>query len=117
MDRRGSPPSAGLAGRARFNTGRLVLGRSRIDGTGLFARCAIEQEDAIAEYTCKLVGDGVCEAREKYYEARGIADYMFRLRPVEVVDATIRGCRTLCINHCCDPSRAARARRRGAALR
>jgi hypothetical protein len=52
----------------------------------------------------ELVGDAVCQARERYYEAHGIADYMFRLGPGEVVDATLRGCRARYINHCCDPN-------------
>lgn len=96
--------SAALAERSRHNTAKLILGRSRIDGTGLFAADDIEQDDVIAEYTGELVDDAVCDAREKYYESKGIADYMFRLGPNEIVDATIRGCRARYINHCCDPN-------------
>ena len=58
----------------------------------------------VGEYTGELVNNAVCEAREKYYETHGIADYMFRVGPDEVVDATIRGCRARYINHCCDPN-------------
>lgn len=42
--------------------------------------------------------------REKYYEKAGIADYMFRLGPNEVVDASVRGCRARYVNHSCDPN-------------
>ena len=100
----GMTSSAALAERSRHNTAKLILGRSRIDGTGLFAADDIEQDDVIAEYTGELVDDAVCDAREKYYESKGIADYMFRLGPNEIVDATIRGCRARYINHCCDPN-------------
>jgi hypothetical protein len=95
---------AQLEARARFNTLRLALGRSRIDGTGLFAGEAVAMDDVLAEYTGDLIGEAVCEARERYYEARGVADYMFRLGPDEIVDATVSGCRARYINHCCDPN-------------
>jgi hypothetical protein len=95
---------ADLQARARHNTSCLLLGRSRIDGTGLFASRDIHMDDVICEYSGELVDDAVCEAREAYYEARGIADYMFRLGPDEIVDATLRGCRARYVNHSCDPN-------------
>lgn len=95
---------AQLEGRAVYNTERLALGRSRIDGTGLFATCDIEADDVIAEYSGEVVGEEVCNAREKYYESKGIADYMFRMGPDEIVDATLKGCRARYVNHSCDPS-------------
>jgi hypothetical protein len=93
-----------LQARARHNMSSLLLGRSRIDGTGLFASRDIHMDDVICEYSGELVDDAVCEAREAYYEARGIADYMFRLGPDEIVDATLRGCRARYVNHSCDPN-------------
>jgi hypothetical protein len=57
-----------------------------------------------AEYTGEIVGDAECEARETYYERHGIADYMFRLGPNEVIDASVRACRARYINHSCDPN-------------
>jgi hypothetical protein len=90
--------------RARFNTAKLMLGRSRIDGLGLFVTSDIEMDDVIAEYTGDIIDDLTCDAREVYYETNGIADYMFRMGPDEIADATINGCRARYINHCCDPN-------------
>ncbi|RYY35675.1 SET domain-containing protein-lysine N-methyltransferase [archaeon] len=104
------PPSwiwssvADCEARARYNTRRLMLGRSRIDGTGLYVTQDIEMDDVIAEYTGEIINDEVCEARERYYEAHKVADYMFRVGPNEIVDATTRGCRARYINHSCDPN-------------
>jgi uncharacterized membrane protein YgcG len=100
----GAPALRALVARARWQAAKLVLGRSRIDGTGLFATCVIEAEDVVAEYAGEVVGDAVCDARESYYRRLGIADYMFRLGPDEVVDATLRGCRARDVNHSCDPN-------------
>jgi flagellar biosynthesis GTPase FlhF len=93
-----------LEARARYNTSRLILGRSRIDGTGLFASIDIEADDVIAEYSGEVVGETVCSLREKYYEGKGIADYMFRVGPDEIIDATLKGCRARYVNHSCDPN-------------
>jgi len=93
-----------LEARARYNAATLMLGRSRIDGTGLFVTADVEMDDVIAEYTGELVDNEVCDLREAYYEAHGMADYMFRLGVNEVADATIRGCRARYINHSCDPN-------------
>ena len=94
-----------LNARARASlAARLALGRSRIDGTGLFAREAIEADDVVIEYTGEVVGERECGAREKLYERLGIADYMFRTGADEVVDATLRGSRARYCNHSCDPN-------------
>lgn len=93
-----------LTRRARHNASKLMLGRSRIDGTGLYVTDDIEMDDVIAEYTGEVIDDRVCQAREEYYESHGIADYMFRLGPDEIVDATINGCRARYMNHSCDPN-------------
>jgi hypothetical protein len=93
-----------LVRRAHWQAAHLTLGRSRIDGMGLFATIPIEPEDVLIEYTGEVVGDAVCDAREAYYRRLGIADYMFRMGTDEVVDATLRGSRARYINHSCDPN-------------
>jgi len=56
-----------LLRRAHRQASFLYLGRSRIDGTGLFTSIPIEAEDVVAEYTGEIVGDAVCDQREIYY--------------------------------------------------
>ena len=58
---------ATLLKRAHWQASHLILGRSRIDGTGLFATMTIEAEDVVAEYTGEIVGDAVGDQREAYY--------------------------------------------------
>ena len=59
--------AAALAARCLWQASHLTLGRSRIDGTGVFSSVDIEVEDVIAEYTGEIIGDAVCDAREDYY--------------------------------------------------
>ena len=39
-----------------------------------------------------------------FFRRLGIADYMFRAGPDEIIDATLRGSRARYINHSCDPN-------------
>lgn len=64
---RGQGGLASLLKRAHWQASHLILGRSRIDGTGLFATMIIEAEDVVAEYTGEIVGDAVGDQREAYY--------------------------------------------------
>ena len=97
-----------LEARARLSaTTRLALGRSRIDGTGVFALADMRADEVVGEYAGELVSDGECERRERAYERIGLADYMFRVAEAGagcVCDATLLGARTRYINPPCEPS-------------
>lgn len=99
------PSMKSLETRARWSLKtRLALGTSRIDGLGLFAREVIESDDVIIEYTGEVISDSICNIRQKMYESKGLADFMFRTSDNEVIDATVHGCRARYINHSCDPN-------------
>jgi len=93
-----------LSRRARYTTGTLHMGRSSIDGAGLFATSRIPLDDVVGEYVGEVVSGGVCELREGKYDTSGVADYMFRIGQHEVIDASLFGGRARYINHSCDPN-------------
>ena len=94
---------------------RLILGRSGIEGYGIFARHPIYKGEMVVEYTGERVRPVVADKREEEYEAAGLGTYFWRLEdylgsgePPEgrasIVDATIRHNIGHYINHCCDPN-------------
>jgi len=97
-------PVEALARRARWNAARLRCGRSRIDGTGLFATTPIQAEDVLAEYVGEVVSNAEADERQRRYGASGLADFMFRVDRDEVIDATVNGARARYMNHSCEPN-------------
>ena len=93
-----------LSRRARWSVGSLKMGRSSIDGAGLYATRPVPLDDVVAEYVGEIVSGGVCELREGKYGAAGVADYMFRIGQHEAIDASVFGGRARYINHSCDPN-------------
>jgi hypothetical protein len=94
---------------------RLILGRSGIEGYGIFARHPIFKGEMVVEYTGERVRPVVADKREEEYEEMGLGTYFWRLEdylgagePPEgrasIVDATIRHNIGHYINHCCDPN-------------
>jgi len=83
---------------------RTQVGRSGIQGLGLFATENIEASEMCIEYVGEVVGNAVADKREKDYDQRGIGCYMFRLDPRRIVDATFTGNSARFINHSCDPN-------------
>ncbi|XP_064643993.1 histone-lysine N-methyltransferase 2C-like isoform X4 [Lineus longissimus] len=82
----------------------VYLGRSRIQGLGLFAARDLEKHTMVIEYIGELIRNEVAEKREKEYEAQNRGTYMFRLETDFVVDATLTGGHARYVNHCCQPN-------------
>ena len=79
-------------------------GHSRIHGLGLYAQRDIKAGEMLVEYVGELIRPELTDKREKYYDARNMGSYMFRIDDKQVVDATLKGGLARFINHSCDPS-------------
>eukprot|EP01134_Creolimax_fragrantissima_P002688 CFRG2688T1 len=83
---------------------RTRVGRSRIQGQGLFATQPIEAGDMVIEYAGEAIRFHLTDQRERYYNSRKIGCYMFRMNDDIVVDATMKGNAARFINHSCEVS-------------
>ncbi|ESO94290.1 hypothetical protein LOTGIDRAFT_215812 [Lottia gigantea] len=80
------------------------LGRSRIQGLGLFAAKDLEKHTMVIEYIGDLIRNEVANRREKTYEEQNRGIYMFRIDDDNVIDATMSGGPARYINHSCAPN-------------
>ncbi|KAI5620822.1 histone-lysine N-methyltransferase 2A isoform X1 [Silurus asotus] len=78
--------------------------RSAIHGRGLFCKRNIDAGEMVIEYSGNVIRSVLTDKREKYYDAKGIGCYMFRIDDYEVVDATMHGNSARFINHSCEPN-------------
>lgn len=85
---------------------RLVFGKSRIHGFGVFAKLSHKAGDMVIEYTGEMVRPSVADIREHciYNSLVGAGTYMFRINNEHVVDATRAGSIAHLINHSCEPN-------------
>lgn len=90
-----------LKGEASSN---VILGRSRIQGLGLFAARELEPQTMVIEYIGELIRVELSNKREKEYEAQHRGIYMFRLDHDTVIDATMCGGLARYVNHSCQPN-------------
>ncbi|XP_053502373.1 histone-lysine N-methyltransferase 2A isoform X2 [Ictalurus furcatus] len=106
--RRGTSTDVPLAARFRHlkKTSRDSVGvyRSAIHGRGLFCKKNIDAGEMVIEYSGNVIRSVLTDKREKYYDAKGIGCYMFRIDDYEVVDATMHGNSARFINHSCEPN-------------
>jgi SET domain-containing protein len=59
----------------------------------------------IVEYIGEVIRQTVADKREVAYEEEGMGScYLFRLDPIEIVDATRTGGMARYMNHCCEPN-------------
>ncbi|XP_078661528.1 histone-lysine N-methyltransferase 2C-like [Branchiostoma floridae x Branchiostoma belcheri] len=82
----------------------VVLGRSRIQGLGLFAARDIDKHVMVIEYIGVIIRNEVCNKRERIYEDQNRGVYMFRIDSELVIDATLAGGPARYINHSCNPN-------------
>ncbi|XP_028398675.1 LOW QUALITY PROTEIN: histone-lysine N-methyltransferase 2C-like [Dendronephthya gigantea] len=82
----------------------VVLGRSRIQGLGLFANRDLEGNNMVIEYIGSIIRNEVANKRERIYESQNHGVYMFRIDNDSVIDATIAGGPARYINHSCQPN-------------
>ncbi|XP_071942048.1 histone-lysine N-methyltransferase 2C-like isoform X2 [Antedon mediterranea] len=82
----------------------VYLGRSQIQGLGLYAAKDIEKHTMVIEYIGTLIRNEVANRKEKHYEESNRGIYMFRLDDDQVIDATLSGNPARYINHSCNPN-------------
>lgn len=79
----------------------VVLGRSNIQGLGLFANREIEPNSMVIEYIGSIIRNEVANRKENIYESQNRGIYMFRMDTDAVIDATMAGGPARYINHSC----------------
>ncbi|KAF7661140.1 hypothetical protein LDENG_00268400, partial [Lucifuga dentata] len=82
----------------------VYLGRSRIQGLGLFAARDTEKQTMIIEYNGTILRNEVATRKENTYRSQNRAVFMFRIDSQHVVDATRTGGLARYINHSCAPN-------------
>ncbi|XP_068605247.1 histone-lysine N-methyltransferase 2C-like [Brachionichthys hirsutus] len=85
----------------------VYLGRSHIQGLGLFAARDIERQTMVIEYNGTVLRNEVAIRKEKVYRSQNRAVFMFRIDSEHVVDATRTGGLARYVNHSCNPNCAA----------
>ncbi|KNC47186.1 SET-domain-containing protein [Thecamonas trahens ATCC 50062] len=82
----------------------LRIGRSRIQGHGLFAEEDFPPGTMLIEYRGEVIRSTVSDVRERRYDSEGIGCYMFKIDDEHIVDATKKGNEARFVNHSCDPN-------------
>lgn len=82
----------------------VFLGRSNIQGLGLFANKDMEGGSMVIEYIGSIIRNEVANRREQIYEKQNRGVYMFRIDSDAVIDATMAGGPARYINHSCSPN-------------
>ncbi|EDO37589.1 predicted protein, partial [Nematostella vectensis] len=82
----------------------VFLGRSNIQGLGLFANRDMEPGCMVIEYIGSIIRNEVANKKESIYESQNRGIYMFRIDSDSVIDATIAGGPARYINHSCMPN-------------
>jgi uncharacterized protein len=87
-----------------FRLPKIVQGKSRVHGEGVFAGEAITKNRRIIDYAGELIRNGEdCDAREMRYLASGHI-WVFRVNRVWSRDANVDGNIARFINHSCSPN-------------
>ena len=87
-----------------FTLPKIVQGKSRVEGEGVFAGEAIAKNRRIIDYAGELIRNGEdCDAREMRYLAQGHI-WVFRVNRVWSRDANVDGNIARFINHSCSPN-------------
>ncbi|XP_031573347.1 uncharacterized protein LOC116307296 isoform X3 [Actinia tenebrosa] len=82
----------------------VFLGRSNIQGLGLFANRELEPNSMVIEYIGSIIRNEVANRKESIYESQNRGIYMFRIDSDSVIDATMAGAPARYINHSCMPN-------------
>jgi SET domain-containing protein len=87
----------------RVSLPKIVMRRSRIHGSGVFAAEPISKNTRIIDYAGELVRNRDSEAREERYLAEGCV-WVFRINRTWSRDAAVGGNVARFINHSCRPN-------------
>ena len=100
------PYNGGLASFNRIHVMKhsLSVGRSAIQGLGIYATIFIEANVPLLPYYGVIVGPHLAENLESLYESLGLGCYFFKLSPTLIIDATLGGSSARFVNHSCDPN-------------
>jgi len=83
---------------------RIIRGRSKLHGEGVFAGEAIAKNRRIIDYAGELIrNDAACDEREERYLAQGCI-WVFRVNRAWSRDANVDGNIARFINHSCAPN-------------
>ena len=89
--------------RADTSLPKIVRGKSRVHGDGVFAAEAITKNTRIIDYAGELIRNSESEEREDRYFAEGCI-WVFRVNRAWSRDANIGGNIARFINHSCTPN-------------
>lgn len=104
---RALPKTSLLTGDAlsgRQNSHLLRFDRSKVHAWGVFSDSPIAKGDLVVEYRGEIIGNAVAEKREQQVYSKSDVDYMFRIDPYTVCDATRLGNVARFINASCEPN-------------
>ena len=82
---------------------KIVRGRSKVHGFGVFAAEPIKKNTRIIDYAGELIRNSASEAREERYLAEGCI-WIFRVNRTWSRDAAVGGNIARFINHSCRPN-------------
>ncbi|XP_016897904.1 histone-lysine N-methyltransferase 2C isoform X2 [Cynoglossus semilaevis] len=82
----------------------IYVGRSRIQGLGLFSARDIEKQTMVIEYNGTILRNEVAKRKMEIYRSQNREVFMFRIDSEHVVDATRTGGLARYINHSCAPN-------------
>jgi SET domain-containing protein len=89
---------------ARVMLPRIIRGRSKVQGHGVFAAQPITKNTRIIDYAGELIRNGkACDARETRYLKDGCI-WVFRVNRAWSRDANVGGNIARFINHSCSPN-------------
>jgi len=88
----------------RQNSHLLRFDQSKVHAWGVFSDSFVAKGDFVIEYRGELIGNAVAEKREAEVYSKKDVDYMFRVDPYTVCDATRLGNVARFINASCEPN-------------
>lgn len=99
-----------LQGERKVDTSKIIVRKSKVHGTGVFAACDIKKGEKIIEYVGRIVSKEESEdiAQEQLERSEGHTKeggvYIFELNDEYDIDGNVEWNPARYINHSCDPN-------------